>query len=781
MFDVTRMNYSMSIAESNKPSADNLYVEFFEILQTHTQSDELLKAIAEMSRSCADALTVIRAANAKLISKPVNDIWLENERNTWRLLYILYSDRLVTRSSSNEEDISDSDMSSYFGHSEKYCMLSLFKRNNLIRECQLVVDWLECNAAQKDDGILHFSDCSMGWENTLHQLKSKDTIVFEATHNIVNNMDPDSQYYQKLPLHDIDMEDEKKLCYKVFHQVRCGKLDDAQKLCAQSGHYWRSALLEGWKLYHNPNLDDQFSREYDEGFAEESPMDDESDDKPVEGNENRDLWKVTAWNYSNNPSLDTYEKAAVAAFCGNLKSLINVCKTWEDYLWAHMKVMIDIKVESEVRENVTKNYKDMPNTYWEQRMSINEIFAALEASKTKTVQRESLLLDHIIQKFIILEEYNNLLDAIADWILDPNISTQFLRFVSHLLLFLEQIDQVNNREITEKVIEEYLKRLIHDKQTQLVAFYVSKLTETTQIHIYSTYLESIVDNEARKEALQYAEDCGLNVAAITKQIVENIRGRHDSPIEMENMSVTKSDEFKINSLDWLLFYNKQLAELVHQTNALVFQFLLMQKHDAAQLAFNKVPDDAVGKLSAGDDIPEELQQIVREYLSYKAYFEAQEAFSVWFKNFKSQPKEPECPPEGAPFAKKVEYEHKLSQFSAETGRWKITMEQLSKQAKLPLYNVLLFPDGGWLHGAKEASYLQNKYIPQCLLLLFNVLYDSEQFEECVQLADILASEKYQVYKYFSHEKMAEALRKIAEASVALLNHGKDPWGNDTRA
>lgn len=68
-------------------------------------------------------------------------------------------------------------------------------------------------------------------------------------------------------------------------------------------------------------------------------------------------------------------------------------------------------------------------------------------------------------------------------------------------------------------------------ETQMVAYYVSKLSNASQIQLYAMYLESIVDPEERKTSLIYAENSGLNIFAITKQVVENIRSR---PLEMED-------------------------------------------------------------------------------------------------------------------------------------------------------------------------------------------------------------------------------------------------------
>lgn len=79
-----------------------------------------------------------------------------------------------------------------------------------------------------------------------------------------------------------------------------------------------------------------------------------------------------------------------------------------------------------------------------------------------------------------------------------------------------------------------------------------------------------------------------------------------------------------------------------------------------------------------------------------------------------------------------------------------------------LFNVLLFPDGGWLvdsnnnndesctpeEAAREHQMekLRELCIPKVTLLLHSVMTEMNEHAECIQLADILASEQYQLYK-----------------------------------
>lgn len=164
------------------------------------------------------------------------------------------------------------------------------------------------------------------------------------------------------------------------------------------------------------------------------------------------------------------------------------------------------------------------------------------------------------------------------------------------------------------------------------------------------------------------------------------------------------------------------------------------------MAFKKIPTDSVERILAEKALPPEVSQILKEFLSYKAYLDAHEAFDVWFKQFGAKPIPPEDVPENAHFTEKVAHQHRMSQFKAETERWKLSTSHYAKNAKTLLYNVLLFPDGGWLTGAKDADFLRSKCIPEVVLLLYSILYESGLFGECVQLADILADEKHRLYK-----------------------------------
>lgn len=94
--------------------------------------------------------------------------------------------------------------------------------------------------------------------------------------------------------------------------------------------------------------------------------------------------------------------------------------------------------------------------------------------------------------------------------------------------------------------------------------------------------------------------------------------------------------------------------------------------------------------------------------------------------------------------------------------YKIKLNIYFQAVKQLLFNVLLFPDGGWLVDSKDnndepytpedelrehqLAKLRELCIPKITLLLHSVMSEMNEHANCIQLADTLASEQYQLYK-----------------------------------
>lgn len=790
------------ILKSKKPLRDvmsKLYYDFLHSVQINFSETQVFDTIADFIQNCTDTLDIMRGMQSKVETNVSDEeISLENERNTWRLIYCLYQNRINSLNfpTPMEDDLEESN--TYI--SEKVVIDNLFKTESYIREYQLIIDWLEKNAldqAEKHPITEHFTDKTLPWENTVRQLltyESKDQIPFRSTRPLLSSLDPDAPIRESgegKSLHDLDKEDDKRLEKRMFIEVRCGRLQKAQALAEHCGQPWKAACLLGWIPHHDPNY--------------QNPLIDTK--LPIEGNPNRSLWKLCAWELSQDKRVGEYYRTIYASLCGNLQQMLQIATSWQDALWAYMKTLLDIKVEREVRDLVIKSFTNMPDDYWKNEISLKDVFKELHASKDPKIRMESNKPDHLIQKYLILDQIPKLMEEIDNMINTGTCDPHFLRFLAHLICFFRQIGKNAKDKIGDKVLLAYVHILIEMDDPILIAFYTAMLPRELQVTNYASYLENIKDHEQRRKCLTAAEDANLNVEAITKLVVESIRSKNIDidPIDLKG-TLTDTDIDKINALDWLIFYPSQREEALWQTNALIRYFLANEKIDAARKAFNKIPVDSIEAIMAEyptmegtltnltmtSNLSKKASSTIREYVCYKTYLDAQEGFAEWFSHYhhgKPAPLE-ELPPY-ATFTEKVAYEHKKAQYNIEMERWTSTMQHHTKAVKQLLFNVLLFPDGGWLVDSNnnnndepctpeeisrdhQMEKLREVCIPKITLLLHSVMSEMNEHAECIQLADILASEQYQLYKVFQKGRLREVFKKICESSLVLMDQKKDP-------
>lgn len=103
--------------------------------QSHSSEQEVFDTLLDFVQSCSNTLELIRTAEERTLAKisPSEDKKLaeiESERNTWRLIYALYQDRINTMLQ-DEEMEQDYDLELI---SEKEIMLRLYKNDKNIRE-----------------------------------------------------------------------------------------------------------------------------------------------------------------------------------------------------------------------------------------------------------------------------------------------------------------------------------------------------------------------------------------------------------------------------------------------------------------------------------------------------------------------------------------------------------------------------------------------------------------------------------------------------------------------
>ncbi|KAK3704372.1 hypothetical protein RRG08_012437 [Elysia crispata] len=801
--DLTNMTY-IDDDDPGKKVSGSLFEEFSEALKRSAAPHQAMNLLQDYKSVCEDQVTMLKklmnglVRNESKFNKTLSTYeTLKFEKETWTLFHCLYKDRLEMEEKENEYMENDwegeDNKTLVWALSEQNIVTRLFEKDSVVRQSQLVVDWLETCSDESYYGekANFFIEQPVAWENTLHNLQKQKQGVKSSMTRCITEMDPDAPCRQKLSPDDLDQEDEKYFLRNLFVLIRAGKLEKAQNLCQACGQPWRAATLEGWRLFHDPN------------YYNSTNVDDVRD---IEGNPQRDIWKSVCWGMANEPSLDQHEKAVYAALSGNLQAVLPVCTSWMDYLWAYFKVMVDTKVEQEVRllRTVNRKLDSVPQSFEEIELTPHRIFEDIAASIDENVRLESENRYHVIQKYVILGDISALVEVMYNWVQTSKtiLPDHLIRLMAHIVLFLRSIGHGCKEDLCEAILEAFVENLIRNKHKDIVAHYVASLSPAAQVQWYATFLEEIEGQEERQKHLQKAEEEGLDVALITKTVVERIRMRDSGSAFPENslapdLVITEEDTARINAIDWLIFDEAHRPEALKQANAIMRSFIVVKKHAAARQVFEKLPSDTIDvvyrmwyhQTGSGELLPCD-HNAIREYLCTRAYLDAVESFNDWFNLFhKEQPTKPSSVNVGASFTDRVAFEHKMKQFNLEKERWMHNLLVQTKTTRDRIYNVLLFADGGWLVDTVEdpevdesrqhqMCQLRKLHLPNLCLNLHTVLHSSGLYPEAVQIADVVASELHQLYKNFDKVAMQHLLIQIGRSSSSLLDENKDPLGYD---
>uniref|UniRef100_A0A673GHZ1 Nuclear pore complex protein n=1 Tax=Sinocyclocheilus rhinocerous TaxID=307959 RepID=A0A673GHZ1_9TELE len=785
--DVSMSALMLKEDDPGEAASLSLFPEFLQSYLRHA-STAVFDLLEDYEALCQDKVSMLQkmvlrsAPGQQKSSKTVSITWLlQQEMVTWRLITSLYRYNTLIHI--------DVHSTAYELVSEKAVMEQFFQKDSMVRQSQLVVDWLESIAKDEigdfSDNIEYYAK-SVYWENTLHTLKlRRNQSSGGFSRPLVTELDPDAPIRQKRPLADLDREDDSRLLKNLFNLIRAGMTDEAQRLCKRCGQAWRAATLEGWKLYHDPNIN---------GGGGEL--------QSVEGNPHRSVWKVCCWRMAEEEQFNKYERAIYAALSGNLKQLLPVCESWEDTVWAYFRVMVDTLVEQEICSSGlgSEELEELPRKFLETNWTLEKVFEELQATESKKVLDATEEHYHVIQKFVILEDLDGLLEEFSDWLgRSTALPAHLLRFMSHLVLFYRSLGMQLKEEVCVDVLKAYISLLVKEKQVDLIAFYVSHLPADMAVPQYAQFLEEVTETEQRKHCLELATQAGLDVAAITKTVVETIRERDTNEFAHHDLTpaldtaTTVEDQQKIDVIDWLVFDPAQRAEALKQSNAIMRKFLASKKHDAAKMVFTKVPEDSMREIyhqweEQGMDtpLPAEEENAIREHLCIRAYLEAHEAFNEWFKHMNCPPVKPTAPAQ-AKFTEKVAYEMKEAEYKMEYENWQGRLGALTEDVKERIYNVLLFVDGGWMVDVREdaeedserahqMTLLRRLCLPMMSFLLLTVLQRTERHQESLRLADIIASDQHRLYEVFSKEELHKFLQKMRESSLLLLDKGLDPLG-----
>ncbi|KAJ1561571.1 hypothetical protein HK096_004182, partial [Nowakowskiella sp. JEL0078] len=573
----------------------------------------------------------------------LKDSWFL-ERNTWKLLSLLLSSRLVQLPQPKQEQIYASD---------RLLVESLLRNDREILDLMMVKLWLEQTAPDREP------------EQILKAYRSATVTALTTGKKsafMVENLDPDVCGRERKRLALSDESQEVALNREVFELLRRGKMEEAQDLCVQSHHPWKAASLRGSEF----SLDSQ-ENDVESSIALEY------------GNPNRDIWRAVCFRLAKDvcqnslfvkdqnecyqENCDQYERATYSFLSGDVKNALTVCETWEDYVWINFSAILEREINNRlsmvaVREDANEELElEMPATDH----TILTVFESLVLSSVKELRESALSPFHHIQARIILSQSDAIFEGLRKQIENENKAEKFekitnypqiLRFVAHLGLALRIGGFPVMQDNLDFAISAYIELLIASQKGKLVALYTAHLPVMKQIEKYSSFLSRINDHfKIRYEYLQLARSQSLDVHSIANRTVDKIfsNGVFMEPLPEQISSVhifglkdpvSELDRIQIRAIEWVTWEKIQYVDALSKVNTLMRRFLVQGRVQSALELRDALPEDLIDDdwkqaslseedIARRDPRMREIVMVVREYATYTSLISCLIAHGEW--------------------------------------------------------------------------------------------------------------------------------------------------------
>ncbi|KAK4051974.1 Nucleoporin nup84 [Microbotryomycetes sp. JL221] len=720
------------------------------------------------------------------------------ESNTWQLVQALYTERL-------QADPQPSTSKSNNPYTPPIVVAQqLIESSRELTELAAIREWLHSiptslNPAEIRRGYLPYT------KNKLKQAKRTRT---QPQRGLVTELDPDATLRSKdnQRLDSDDESYERALLRSLFEYVRAGELDLAIDMCRQSDQSWRAASLSGGRLWSDPNLIVEQERDILD------VIDQENDARTIKGTLNRRLWKQMCRKLASTTGVDPFERALYGAISGDLDSVLPVCTTWEDIVWAHVNSLFEANVE-------TGLWKSSQGRYWSRRSVApletdvfnrdvdDPLFGRIGAQTSVKSELESIfdrLLKtdkgdlgmsaknpfHVSQTYLIVNRVSDLFTTFVERLehaaneTEPDTLAHLLRFFAHLVLVMRLMNQPLPDYATNRILEAYVQVLEASEQDEsLIAFYASNLDQTSAVESYARFLLTFgpdSDKESRKIALLKTHEHGLDLAKIACRTVElvlsdlsedlpdlNAFGPFDAHAKVDDRQLEL-----IRSLEWLTFDPATYTEALQQANALARHFLSTDNPHAARELLFQLPPDLLAASAASSQTDDSSQ--IREFLDYNALFQCLDKHIKWSEIWSRQPR---------PAAPKVDHATFKDGVATLVDDFYSSTLTLLKSDWLKL-SIQEDDHGIARRRAAELSRIRQLVVPHLILRLHHTLFDTkdilaDSLTRCLDLANVVADERYQIYTEFilqTENKLPEYLLQVRQASVASLDKGMSAFG-----
>ncbi|KAI1824244.1 nuclear pore protein 84/107 [Xylaria intraflava] len=358
-------------------------------------------------------------------------------------------------------------------------------------------------------------------------------VVTHGTNPLVTQLDPDVTTRQERKLEPQDEYFERAIWLGCFELLRRGRsLTEIRDWCVERTEVWRAVSMSGMPLSKNSE-------------AQEYSTD------PL----STLLWRRTCFALARQGGTDDYERAVYGILSGDIISVEKVCKSWDDFVFAHYNAMLRAQFDgflmkrtspdstatihqtfasfnalqfhgdaSSASERLVGSLETNPKTSAEAKKPLKTLQAAIISNNLTQYMHD---LGIALGKRANQQASSHLIPEIDDAAINVNDPRFFmmddhegLRIATHVYLLISHLDRLQGdddiefgpRRAQDNIVATYVSILRLANLTDLMPLYCSKLQEEQAFFILSRNITRVESPADRSTLLKIMAKLGMNTA-----------------------------------------------------------------------------------------------------------------------------------------------------------------------------------------------------------------------------------------------------------------------------
>lgn len=486
---------------------------------------------------------------------------VEEEAQTWDLLRRILPLRYREQAASQLRHVDDASTKT-----RRQWWNEFLVSDSAARERKLVLEWLQSNAsygppiddvvselqqnAERGDILAH------GWLHTRHKIKLQKSVngyqgvldphdaaaaqAHLGSNTLITQLDPDAVTRQARKLEHQDEFFERAIWLGCFEMLRRGcSMSEIREWCSERTELWRAASISPLPL-SNP----------------------EDEEQPEFEPRSLVLWRRMCFAAAREGGTGEYDRAVYGLLAGDIASVEKVCKSWDDFLFAHYNALLRTQFDSYLTKHgggeAAKVAEQFPSfnavLHHSDPMTVSKrLIASLEteprtrkeATRTSKALQGAIVSNdvdrHLFHQGLVLAKHANHEKKSK---LIPEVSLPMsenfnqekysdladhdgLRVLAHVLIIISTLDRLGGftkdsgalqarHQAQENIIAAYISYLRLANLEEMIPLYCSKLYGARQYATLSRNLIHIVDNDSRNHQLTIMRKLGIDLAEFAK-------------------------------------------------------------------------------------------------------------------------------------------------------------------------------------------------------------------------------------------------------------------------